>query len=72
MTQQQGADMPDPNSEKGYDQSEETQQDEPLTGETTERQPPWRPGGKPAGRGVYSGDQSTSTGTEDEPEGPGI
>lgn len=61
-----------PDSEKGYDHSEETD-DQPQTGETTERQPSWRPGGTPAGEGVYTGgDQSTSTGTADEPEGPGI
>ena len=72
MTSSQGPDTELPDSENGYDHSEEEQHDEPLTGETTERQPPWRPGGKPAGRGVYSDGQSTSTGTEDEPEGPGI
>ena len=61
-----------PASEGGYDHSEAAAHDEPLTGETTERQPSWRPGGRPAGKGIYSDAESTSTGTESEPEGPGI
>ena len=74
MTQRKdgGPDEVTLNSEKGYDQSEGLEHDEPQTGETTERQPSWRPGGRPAGQGVYSESQSTSTGTEEEPEGPGI
>ena len=68
--EEQGAPVPD--SEKGYEQPDQAKLDEPLTGEATERQPSWRPGGKPAGQGIYSGTQSTSTGTDEEPEGPGI
>lgn len=59
-------------SESGYDLSDAAAAtEEPLQGETTERQQPWRPGEEPSGTGVYQ-DQSTSTGTDDEPEGPGI
>jgi hypothetical protein len=76
MTQGQDeeTDVPVPASGKGYEHPEDTKRDEPLKGERTERQPAWRPGGRPAGQGVYSGggEQATSTGTEDEPEGPGI
>ena len=72
VTGDTNGDAPVLDSEKGYDHSEHTGHDEPLTGETTERQPAWRPGGGPAGQGVYSDQQATSTGTEDEPEGPGI
>ena len=58
-------------SEEGFDHSDAETRDEPLAGETTERQDAWRPGDEPPGTGVYS-EQNTSTGTESEPEGPGI
>ena len=61
-----------PSSEEEIGVSEEAQSDEPRNGETTERQPAWRPGGKAAGEGIYGGGQATSTGTDEEPEGPGI
>jgi hypothetical protein len=66
----QSGDFPD--SEEGYDQSETQKADEPVTGETTERQPAWRPGSRPTGQGIYKGEHVSSTGTGDEPEGRGI
>ena len=74
MTQAQGADPGTlvPSSEDGYDHSEEGKHEEPLTGETTERQPSWRPGASPAGKGIYSDTQTTGTDADEEPDGPRI
>lgn len=72
MTQTQDGDAPVPDSEKGYDHSDAHKHEEPVIGETTERQPAWSPVTSPAGKGIYSDTQATSTGTNEEPEGPGI
>ena len=74
MAQQQHPENNEPvlNSEDGSDHSAGVKHDEPSTGETTERQPSWRPGGKPAGQGIYNSDPSTPPGTDKEIEGSGI
>jgi hypothetical protein len=60
--------------QRGFSDTVANERSGPAAGETSERDPAWRPGDEPPGEGVYSDEQETSTGVEDEPEpeGPGI
>jgi hypothetical protein len=68
---EQGIDNDD-TEQRGFSDTDANARTEPATGETSERDPAWRPGDAPPGEGVYEKPQDTSTGVEDEPEGPGI
>lgn len=58
-----------PPSEEGFDHSTGASGSEPLSGESTERDPSWRPGGDPPGQGIYSesdgGEAGGNEGTSD-------
>ena len=59
------------NSEqRGFSDTTANERNEPVTGETNDRDPAWRPGDEPPGEGVYDNSQEKSTGVEDEPQGP--
>lgn len=72
MPEGEQANEAEDNEQRGFSDGEGNERSEPITGETNEREPAWRPGDEPAGEGVYDRAQGTSTGVEDEPEGPGI
>ena len=61
----------EPESESGFDHS--TKNDaEPATGETTERQPAWRPGDDKPGQEVYEKQQAGEVPNDAEAGGRGI
>ena len=61
-----------PDSESGFDHSND-KADQPLTGEATERQEPWRPGDQPSATEIYEKGSVTDEPADDaEAEGRGI
>ena len=59
-----------PDSESGFDHSQENAE-QPLTGEATERQAPWRPSDEQPANQIYEG-TSDSEPNDAEAEGRGI
>lgn len=68
---EQGVERQD-SPQRGFSDTVANERTGPSTGETSERDPAWRPGDEPPGEGLYNDAQQTGTGVEDEPEGPGI